>query len=279
MTKKSIPRPFLKWAGGKNQLADELQARLPASFRTYHEPFLGGGAFFFQLFRGGKIQHARISDLNSELIDTYCAIRDAHGEVIQELSQYPYEKRFYYRLRSLNPEDLSLVAKAARMIYLNKTGYNGLYRVNKKGMFNVPFGRYKNPNYVDSPNLIAVSQALQQADIHRAPFECVLDHAKAGDLVYFDPPYVPASETANFTSYQAGGFLECDQIKLKEICAELTKKDVHLILSNSDTKMVRDLFSHDSFEINEVYANRAINSNGKGRGKTIELIITNYPAA
>lgn len=277
MGENLLPRPFIKWAGGKTQLVDELNNRLPMSFANYHEPFLGGGAFFFKLYRDGKFNHARISDLNSELIDVYCAIRDRLEDVIKELSKYPHDEKFYYQLRAKNPLELSLPARAARMIYLNKTGYNGLYRVNKNGEFNVPFGKYKNPNYLDKDNLKAVSRALQKVDIHNAPFETVLDYAKAGDLVYFDPPYVPLSQTANFTSYQANGFSLDDQRRLRDVCIELTRRNVYIILSNSDTETVRNLFSPYSFEINEVLANRAINCNGKRRGKMTELIITNYP--
>lgn len=277
MNGSSLPRPFIKWAGGKTQLAGELDSRLPIEFTNYHEPFLGGGAFFFKLYRDKKFEHARISDLNSELIDVYNAIRDRLDEVVRELSQYPHDKEFYYQLRSKNPLDLSLPTRAARMIYLNKTGYNGLYRVNKSGGFNVPFGKYKNPKYLDKENMQAVCAALQKVDIHNASFETVLDCANEGDLVYFDPPYVPVSQTANFTSYQANGFSINDQRRLKDICIELTKRNIYIILSNSDTEIVRDLFSPYSFEINEVLANRAINCNGNRRGKTTELIITNYP--
>lgn len=277
MSENLLPRPFLKWAGGKTQLVDELNDRLPINFANYHEPFLGGGAFFFKLYRDSKFEHARISDLNSELIDVYCAIRDRLEDVIKELSKYPHDEKFYYQLRAKNPLELSLSARAARMIYLNKTGYNGLYRVNRNGRFNVPFGKYKNPKYLDKDNLEAVSQALQKVDIHNASFETVLDYAKAGDLVYFDPPYVPVSQTASFTSYQANGFSIEDQRRLRDVCIELTKRNVFIILSNSDTETVRNLFSPYSFEICEVLANRAINCNGKRRGKMTELIITNYP--
>jgi DNA adenine methylase len=276
MNDKLLPRPFIKWAGGKTQLADALSNRLPFKFVNYHEPFLGGGAFFFKLYREGKFERARVSDLNSELIDTYCAIRDSLEDVIKELSQYPHNEEFYYQLRAKNPLELSLPARAARMIYLNKTGYNGLYRVNRSGGFNVPFGKYKNPKYLDKDNLQAVSHALQKVDIHNASFETVLDYAKEGDLVYFDPPYVPVSPTANFTSYQANGFSVNDQRKLRDVCIELTRRNVYVILSNSDTEIVRDLFSPYSFEVNEVLANRAINCNGSRRGKMTELIITNY---
>lgn len=277
MNDNLLPRPFIKWAGGKTQLADELNNRLPFGFVNYHEPFLGGGAFFFKMYRESRFNHARISDLNLELIDVYCAIRDELESVISELSQYPHDEKFYYQLREQNPFEMSLPARAARMIYLNKTGYNGLYRVNRSGGFNVPFGRYKNPKYLDKDNLQAVSSALQKVDIHNASFETVLEYAKEGDLVYFDPPYVPVSQTANFTSYQASGFSINDQRRLRDICVELTKRNIYIVLSNSATEIVRDLFSSYTFEISEVLANRAINCNGNRRGKMTELIITNYP--
>jgi DNA adenine methylase len=276
MAELSIPRPFLKWAGGKTQLTDELMARLPASFGVYHEPFIGGGALFFKLYRVGKIEHAYISDLNTELVDTYRTIRDQVDEVIGELAQYPHDKDFYYQLRSQNPKDLDLPVRAARMIYLNKTGYNGLYRVNREGGFNVPFGRYKAPKYLDEENLRAVSKALQGIEIVCASFDAVLDRAQAGDLVYFDPPYVPLSQTANFTGYHSNGFSFEDQQRLRDICLKLTKRNVRVILSNSDTLIVRELYAHQPFVINEVQANRAINCNGNRRGKLTELIVTNY---
>ena len=271
----AYPRPFIKWAGGKSQLAADLLCHLPSAFNRYHEPFIGSGAFFFQLYRDGKIHNARLSDFNTELIDTYCAIRDVPGEVIRELAGYPYDQAFYYDLRARDPQSLSLPERAARMIYLNKTGYNGLYRVNSLGQFNVPFGRYKNPKYMDEANIHAVSLALQRVDISHAPFESVIDHAQPGDLVYFDPPYSPVSATANFTSYQAGGFGPEDQRRLRDCCLELTGRGVHIILSNSNTALVRKLYSGAPFATSEAYANRAINSNAGRRGKIVELIITN----
>ncbi|MBC7252161.1 MAG: Dam family site-specific DNA-(adenine-N6)-methyltransferase, partial [Anaerolineae bacterium] len=244
----------------------------------YHEPFVGGGALFFRLYRDGLIQRASISDLNAELIDTYIAIRDHVEEVIALLSSYPYQREFYYELRSRDPWKMDLPARAARMIYLNKTCYNGLYRVNRQGKFNVPFGRYKSPKYCDPDNLRAVSQALQGVEIICAPFETVLERAKPGDLVYFDPPYVPVSKTADFTAYQPDGFSLDDQIRLRDVCIELSERNVSVMVSNSDTDFVRTCYAAPYFTISEVQANRAINSNAKGRGKLTELIITNYPA-
>jgi DNA adenine methylase len=276
MADRPVPRPFLKWAGGKAQLVDELVARLPPAFDAYHEPFVGGGALFFRLVRDGRIRYATLSDLNAELVDAFVAIRDSVDEVIDELSWYPHSREFYYELRAQDPSCLDGVVRAARMIYLNKTGYNGLYRVNRRGQFNVPFGRYKAPTYLDAANLRAVSLALQAVPIVCAPFASVLDRAQPGDLVYFDPPYVPLSSTARFTAYQAGGFSLDDQRHLRDLCRELTRRGVSVLVSNSDTPLVRDLYAGPPFAVGEVRAHRAINSAGDRRGKLTELVVTNY---
>ncbi len=270
------PRPFLKWAGGKTQLADALLRRRPARFQTYHEPFVGSGAIFFRLYREGQLQDAILSDVNAELIDAYRAIRDHVLEVIDILSKLPHSKEFYYEIRSKDPWSLSLPERAARMIYLNKTGYNGLYRVNRQGRFNVPFGRYKSPAYLDRENLLAASQALQHVEILCAPFDTVAERAEPGDWVYFDPPYVPVSQTANFTSYYANGFTLQDQERLRDVCIALSQKEVYVMVSNSDAALVRSLYASPYFTVDKVQANRAINSNGAKRGKITELVITNY---
>ncbi len=272
-----LPRPFLKWAGGKTQLTDALLERMPVYFNTYHEPFVGSGALFFRLYRESKIKKAILSDINAELIDTYLAIRDHVGEVIQLLSEFPHNESFYYQLREKDPWSMGLAERAARMIYLNKTGYNGLYRVNRQGKFNVPFGRYKAPKYLDKDNLLAVSLALRNVEILCAPFETVVERAKPGDWVYFDPPYVPVSQTSNFTSYHANGFGLKDQERLRDICVELSKNKVYVMLSNSDTVIIRSLYAMPFFTIDQVLANRAINCKGTKRGKITELVVTNYP--
>jgi DNA adenine methylase len=277
MNEKPIPRPFLKWAGGKTQLLNELTQYMPADFGNYHEPFIGSGALFFHVFRKGKIRNAFITDINQELIDTYLAIRDCVEEVINCLWQFPHNRDFYYQLRDQDPLEMDLPLRAARMIYLNKTGYNGLYRVNRDGRFNVPFGRYKSPNYRDEENLRAVSSALQGINIQCGLFEMVLDQAKEGDFVYFDPPYAPLSQTANFTSYHANGFSSSDQNRLRDVCEELTRQNVNVMVSNSDTELIRSAYSSGCFVIHAVRAIRAINSNGARRGRITELIVTNYP--
>ncbi len=279
MAVSAIPRPFLKWAGGKTQLTDALMARTPPAFSTYHEPFLGSGALFFRLYREQKLRRAILSDINPELIDTYLAIRDQPAAVIQLLAEFPYDKAFYYQLRARDPWGMSLAERAARMIYLNKTGYNGLYRVNRQGRFNVPFGRHKSPRYFDPENLLAVSRALQQAEIICAPFESVLTRAQVGDWAYFDPPYMPISETAHFTAYHADGFGLADQARLRDVCLRLTEMGVYAMLSNSDAQTVRDLYSRPCFRIDTVFANRAINANSARRGKIAELVIVNYDCA
>lgn len=265
---------MLKWAGGKSRLLPELIARLPNSFTTYHEPFIGGGAFFFALAGRGRFERAFLSDANSSLIDVYLALRDHLEEVVAALRAHAYEREHYYRVRALRPEELSLPERAARVIYLNKTCYNGLYRENRRGEFNVPFGRYKNPTICDDPNLRAASRVLQGVDITRRHFSTVLDYAQAGDFVYFDPPYYPVSPTANFTAYDRSGFGPDDQRRLRAVFAALRDQGVRAMLSNSDTPFIRELYA--GFVIEQVFVARAVNSKANGRGKVAEVIVRNY---
>jgi len=274
--RQAMPRPFLKWAGGKTRLLPILLAYAPHDFRNYHEPFLGGGALFFALYRLGRIRQAFLSDINAELMDTYRALQCAVEEVIAYLEQYPHSKEFYYALRARDPWKMPLAERAARMIYLNKTGYNGLYRVNKRGQFNVPFGRYKRPNYKDFDNLRAVAKALQDnVHLKTASFEQVAKGVREGDFVYFDPPYDPVSATARFTQYHASGFGKAEQQRLAEVFQQLSKKGVKVMLSNADTPFIRDLY-HGLGEIIQVHAPRFINSKGHKRGPQPELLILNY---
>jgi DNA adenine methylase len=274
-----VPRPFLKWAGGKTQLADELVARLPPRFGAYHEPFVGSGALFFRLFREGRISQAHLSDRNPELIGAYQTLRDQVDAVVDELARCVYNRELYYELRALDPERLAAPARTARTIYLNKTGYNGLYRVNRQGRFNVPFGRHKAPLILDERNLRAVARALNGVEIACAPYESVLERARPGDLVYLDPPYVPLSATASFTAYYPGGFSLRDQERLRDLCLELDARRVQVMLSNSDTPLTRALYAAAPLRVGEVLAARAINSDRSKRGKVVELLVTNYPAA
>lgn len=271
---RTLPRPVLKWAGGKGQLLPQLQRQLPETFVAYHEPFVGGGALFFELSRQGLISSAYLSDINSSLIDMYLALRDCVDEVIAVLQRHKHEEEYYYRIRAIDPTELSLPERAARVIYLNKTCYNGLYRENRRGEFNVPFGRYRNPTICDEPNLRAASVALRGVDIRRRHFSTVLDHARPGDLVYFDPPYHPLSATANFTNYDRHGFGPDDQRQLRDVFATLSDKGVAAMLSNSDTLFIRELYAE--FHVEQVLATRMVNSKAAGRGKIAELIVRNY---
>ena len=252
----------------------ELLARLPQTFEAYHEPFVGGGALFFALGGAGRLGRVYLSDANAALIDVYLALRDHVAGVIAALQAHHYDRDHYYAVRAQRPDDLSLPERAARIIYLNKTCYNGLYRENRAGQFNVPFGRYKNPTICDEPNLRAVSAALQGVDIARRRFDTVLDYAKEGDFVYFDPPYVPLSPTANFTTYDRAGFGPADQTQLRDVFAELARRGVRALLSNSDTPFVRELYA--GFRVEQLFAARAVNSRANGRGKVAEVVVLNY---
>jgi DNA adenine methylase len=266
------PRPFLKWVGGKGQMLDQLQPLLPApgSYRRYFEPFAGGAALFFSL----APRRAVLADVNEELIDCYRATRDEVDAVIEALGGYKYGTDDYYRARELDPRSLPLAQRAARTMFLNRTGYNGLYRVNRSGKFNVPMGRYTNPLLCDAANLRACSKALQKVVLRVEDFEAVAARAKAGDFVYFDPPYVPVSDTASFTSYVPGGFGPDQQRRLAAVFAKLAGRGVSAILSNSDTPAVRELYR--GFRIDRVLASRHINSRGSRRGKVGEVVVANF---
>jgi|SRR5580698_4443532 DNA adenine methylase len=265
-------RPFLKWAGGKGQLLEQLRPLLPRRFRRYFEPFAGGAALFFSL----RPRQALLADVNAELIDCYVAARDEVDALIEALGRYRYGAEDYYRTRAIDRTSLPLAERAARTIYLNKTGYNGLYRVNRAGKFNVPMGRYSNPLVCDAANLRACSKALEGIDLRVADFEEIASRAKAGDFVYFDPPYVPVSDTADFTSYVPGGFGPDQQRRLARVFAKLARRGVHAMLSNSDTPTVRELYR--GFRIDAVLAARYINSRGSRRGKVGEVVVTSFAA-
>jgi DNA adenine methylase len=263
-------RPFLKWAGGKGQLLEQLRPLLPARFRRYFEPFAGGAALFFSL----RPRRAVLADVNAELIDCYVAARDDVDSVIDALGHYRYGAEDYYRARAVDRTTLPLAERAARTIYLNKTGYNGLYRVNRSGKFNVPMGRYTNPLLCDATNLRACSKALQGIDLRVADFEDIASRAKPGDFVYFDPPYVPVSDSADFTSYVPGGFGADQQRRLAAVFAKLARRGVSAMLSNSDTPAVRELYR--DFRIDAVLAARFINSRGSKRGKVGEVVVRTF---
>jgi DNA adenine methylase len=261
-------RPFLKWAGGKRQLLPELLRHAPKPFGRYFEPFVGGGALFFAL----RPARATLADVNARLIRTYKGVRDDVGRVAELLASYPHQKRFYYSMRRIDIDARSDAEVAAWFIYLNRAGYNGLYRVNSRNQFNVPFGRYKNPTICDEANLRACASALAGTELLVADFEVVAARAKVGDLVYFDPPYVPLSATSSFTSYTSQGFGPDEQRRLHDVARALKRRGVHVLLSNSSAPFVRDLYS-DGFELIEVSARRMINSKATERGEVTELII------
>lgn len=270
-----LPRPFLKWAGGKRQLLPEIRRRLPRRMATYHEPFLGGGAVFFALAREGAFERAVLADANAELIETYVAIRDRLEDVIELLSRCEYDEGFYYHARALRPADLDLAERAARTIYLNRAGFNGLYRLNKRGAFNVPFGRHVNPRLLDEPNLRAVSDVLQDVALVTADFEAAVAEAAPGDAVYFDPPYVPVSETSFFTAYDGTTFTMEEQARLAALMWRLDDRRVHALLSNSESRQTRELYR--GLRIERVEATRAINSRADRRGPVGELLVRTRP--
>ena len=266
--------PLVKWVGGKRQLMSDLLRNLPLHYNRYLEPFVGGGALFFAL----QQENSYISDMNEELINLYQVVRDNVEELIKDLHTHENNKDYYLKIRDLDRLDnygnISAIKRASRFIYLNRTCFNGLYRVNSKGEFNVPFGKYKNPKLVDEVNLVNVSRLLQATEIKHADFKRVLDVAKVNDFVYFDPPYMPLNETSSFTSYTKDGFGIDKQIELKNVCDELHSKGVKFMLSNSDTQFIKDLYA--DYEINTVYASRQVNSKASGRGKITEVLIKNY---
>ena len=270
---RSTPRPFLKWVGGKGQLLSQLWPHLPERFERYHEPFLGGGALFFAL----RPRRAFLSDVNRELIDCYTAVRDQIEDVVEALREHRYEQEHYYAVRAQNPFLLSPAERAARTIFLNRTGFNGLYRVNRSGQFNVPFGRYTNPLICDEANLRACSRVLQDAELRVQDFTLAADGMLPGDLAYFDPPYVPVSSTANFTGYSADGFNSNDQARLARLFGRLVERGVHGLLSNADMPALRDLYA--SFPAATLLASRAVNCDISKRGKVNEVLVLGRPAA
>lgn len=265
-------KPFIKWAGGKSALLPTLIKFFPPriSIRNYYEPFLGGGAVFFAL----QPPRAILCDSNRDLIELYQLVRDDVENLIGRLKLFYNDKDFYYRVREQDPSASSPLARAARFIFLNKTCYNGLYRVNSKGKFNVPFGRYTNPLICDAEGLRASSLALKNATLLNTDFEKAIEDAEAGDFIYFDPPYYPLNSTSSFTSYTSAGFGESEQIRLARVVKDLTVRGVNVMVSNSDSGTIRELYS--GFRINEILASRAINCKANGRGKIPELVITNY---
>jgi DNA adenine methylase len=264
------PLPFLKWAGGKRALLPLLRPLVPPMLGTYHEPFVGGGALFFDQ----RPARAVLSDRNAELVATYVALRDDVQRVVDELRKHEAEhsEAHFLAVRTQRGNCLEPAARAARLIYLNHTCFNGLYRVNRRGDFNVPFGHYKNPRICDEANLRACSSALQTATIELDGFEAVLDRAEPGDFVYFDPPYVPVSKTSSFTSYTSDRFGPWEHRRLRDVTLELAARDVRVVLSNSNAPAVFDLYV-DGFQVTRVQAPRSVAARARDRGNVEEVLI------
>ncbi len=263
--------PFLKWVGGKAGLLEQIVPLLPRFSGSYHEPFLGGGAVFFRV---GHARRAFLSDCNSELIDCYRAVQADVEAVIAALSssRFVYGETPYYAVRALTPESLPPAERAARFIYLNKCGFNGLYRVNSKGKFNVPIGRFTgSPNFCDADGLRSAATTLGDATISCEPFEA-MRRAKKGDLVYCDPPYDPLTATANFTSYTKNGFTRDDQRQLCDLCTDLKRRGVHVAVSNSSTPFINALYREAGFTLHPIWARRNINANPDRRGAVEEIL-------
>ncbi|WP_049802678.1 DNA adenine methylase [Gloeothece verrucosa] len=281
MRTNKLVKPFLKWAGGKRQLIAEISKYI-AKFRentTYYEPFVGGGALLFHL----QPKKAVINDSNSELINCYEVIRDSVEELIEDLRQHKNEPDYYYAIRawdrSPDYKEKPPIQRASRIIFLNKTCYNGLFRVNSQGQFNVPFGRYKKPNILDDGVLRAIHKYLNenQVEILNQDFQEAVTTAQKGDFIYFDPPYDPVSDTASFTGYDVNGFDKNEQERLKSTVDDLTRRGCKVLLSNADTPFIRNLYK--DYNRVTVAASRAINSNGLKRGKISEVLVMNYSAA
>lgn len=277
MAKNKLVAPVVKWVGGKRQLLEEITQRLPKRVTTYCEPFLGGGAVLFSL----QPKNAIVNDLNADLMLVYEVIRDDVELLITALEQHKNTAEYFYNIRDLDRDkdayrEMSSVERASRIIYLNKTCYNGLFRVNASGEFNSPFGHYKNPNIVNAPVLRAVSKYLTANNIQffHLDFEEVLQQVPRGGFAYLDPPYDPVSDTASFTGYNRGGFGRVEQERLKRCCDELAARGVRFLLSNSATSFIKELYAEYTVEI--VHAKRAINSDASKRGAVEEVLIRNY---
>ncbi|AWV97995.1 DNA adenine methylase [Arcticibacterium luteifluviistationis] len=276
MGKNKLIGPFLKWVGGKRQLMPAITKLMPTEYSTYYEPFIGGGAVLFH----HQPSLAVINDFNKELINVYEVIKNRPEELIQDLKTHKNESAYFYQLRLLDRQEgfekMSEIKKASRVIYLNKTCFNGLYRVNSAGEFNSPFGRYKNPNIVNEITIRAVSKYLNdnKISILNKDFEEAVKGAKKGDFVYFDPPYDPVSKSSSFTGYVQGGFGDEEQIRLRDLCVSLDNKGVDFLLSNSATPFIKDLYK--DFNVKIVKATRQINSNASKRGEVNEVLIRNY---
>ena len=272
--KNKIPRPFVKWAGGKRRLISQYESYFPKQYNKYIEPFVGGGAIFFHLLPEKGI----LMDINEELINCYEVIRNFVEELIVNLKKHINDKEYFYNIRALDRNEkifpkMTNVEKASRTLFLNRTCFNGLYRVNSKGYFNTPFCQYKNPVICDEENLRACSKALKNVQIFSNSFEKCLDYAEKNDFVYLDPPYASIIPQGNYTAYTKDGFGEQDQLKLFKSFKKLDEIGCYVMLSNAYAPFILDLYK--DYHIITTYARRNINSNGEKRGKIKEVLILN----
>lgn len=273
-------KPFIKRVWGKRQLLSQMSEYFPKTFNNYFEPFTWWWAVFFHLrdLYGADFS-ATLYDINEELINTYNVIKFDVEKLINELKDYPYDKEFFLEIRKRDrepdyKEKRNKIQRAARFIYLNRCGFNGLYRVNSKGQFNVPFWRYTNPTICDVDTLMLANKALQNVIIKNDDFSDILNYAKPWDFIYFDPPYDTLSDTANFTSYSKDWFWKDDQMRLSKTYKELDERWCYVMLSNHNTPFINELYK--DYDIKIVYANRSINSNSSKRWKVEETVILNY---
>ncbi len=274
---KNITIPtFIKWAGGKTQLLNQFENFFPSLFFRYYEPFLGSGAVFFYIKNSCPEKEFFLSDNNSELINCYEIVKSDVEGLLDLLKEHrsKHSKEYYYAQRNIDTNNLSKIELAARFIYLNKTCFNGLYRVNSKGKFNVPMGSYKNPSIFQEKELRVANKLLQDVTLKAMPFEEIINIAQKNDFIYLDPPYHPLSPTSSFTSYTSNSFSEKDQIRLAEVYRELDKKGCLLMLSNSYSEFILELYS--DYRIERVSAKRMINCNGNKRGVISEVVVLNY---
>ena len=267
---------FVKWAGGKKQLLEQFKPFFPKEVKRYYEPFIGGGAVAFYIIKTHSPNKVSLSDVNEELINCLNQIKNNIDDLIEELKKLKdaHNKEHYYKIRALDLKQLSPIQRAGRFIYLNKTCFNGLYRVNSSGGFNVPIGSYKNPSILNEVELREISAMLQNAEINVRQFYEVAKEAKHGDFVYFDPPYYPLNHKTSFTTYTKDNFLEKEQKHLSEVFGELDKKGCKVMLSNSDSDFIKTLYK--GYNINIVKATRMINCDATKRGKINEIVVTNY---
>ena len=279
MEYKSRLQPILKWVGGKRQLLPEIEPLIPKHITTYVEPFLGGGSLLFSL----QPKKAIVNDYNKELINVYRIVKEKPEQLILNLKEHEEknEESYYYNLRELDRDgesfsSLTEVDRAARIIYLNKTCFNGIFRVNSKGHFNTPYGRYDNPNIVNEERILAVSKYLNNNNIKllSSDYKLALKHLRKGAFVYFDPPYMADTSSSSFTGYTANGFDQGEQERLKGNCDLLNQRKINFLLSNSDTDYIRELYK--DYNIKTIQAKRLINSKSEGRGEVNELLIYNY---